>query len=77
MPRITPLSPRILIKVFERFGFCVAKRKPGDHIQMKKTGCIRPLVIPDYDEIPVFIIVENLRSAKISREEFFKALDDL
>jgi hypothetical protein len=36
----------------------------------------RPLVIPDWDEVPVFIIKNNLKSAGISREEYFALLDE-
>ena len=35
-----------------------------------------PLVIPDWDDVPVFIIKNNLKSAGISREEYFLLLED-
>ena len=34
----------------------------------------RPVVIPDWDEVPVFIIKNNLRTAGISRDEYFELL---
>ena len=43
---------------------------------MRKAGCIRPLIIPDYREVPIFIILNNLRTAGISREEFLRMLDE-
>ena len=64
------------MRVFERAGFsCV--RIEGDHYVYTKDGVARPIVIPDWREIPVFIIKNNLRSANISREEYFTLLDDV
>ena len=75
-PRITPLPARRLRKVFEMAGFrCV--RVEGDHFLYTKKGVMRPIVIPDWPEVPVFIIKNNLRSAGISREEYFHLLDQV
>jgi hypothetical protein len=38
---------------------------------------IRPLVIPAYHEVPVFIIKNLLRTAAMSRERYFELLDNL
>jgi len=75
--KLVPQSARTLVKIFEKFGFAVSKRRPGDHIAMRKSGAIRPLIIPDKKDIPTFIILNNLRTAGISREEFLKALEGL
>lgn len=40
-----------------------------------KKGCIRPVVIPKYKTIPVFIIKNNLRTAKVTNEEYFKIIN--
>ena len=40
----------------------------------QKTGVSRPVVIPEWSEIPVFIIKNNLRTAGISREEYLKKI---
>jgi predicted RNA binding protein YcfA (HicA-like mRNA interferase family) len=72
MPKISPIPARKLMKVFEKAGFsCV--RIEGDHYVYTKEGVIRPIVIPDWREIP-FTIKNNLRSANISREEYFTLL---
>ena len=64
------------MRVFERAGFsCV--RIEGDHYVYTKDGVARPIVIPDWREVPVFIIKNNLRSANISREEYFTLLADV
>ncbi|MFH1734172.1 MAG: type II toxin-antitoxin system HicA family toxin [bacterium] len=64
------------MRIFERAGFsCV--RIEGDHYVYTKDGVARPIVIPDWREIPVFIIKNNLRSANISREEYFTLLAEV
>ena len=76
MPRITPVSAERLRRVFEKAGFrCV--RTEGDHYVYTKKGVIRPIVIPDWPEVPVFIIKNNLRSAGINREKYFKLLKEV
>jgi len=55
MPRLTSIHWRRLVCVFERDGFTVI-RQEGDHIVLAKPGCKRPLVIPQWPEVPVFII---------------------
>lgn len=74
MPRIVPISASKLRKVFERAGFrCV--RVEGDHFVFTKAGVPRPVVIPDWPELPIFIIKNNLRTAGITREEYFQLLE--
>ena len=64
------------MRVFERAGFsCV--RVEGDHYVYTKDGVARPIVIPDWREIPVFIIKNNLRSANINRKEYFTLLAEV
>jgi len=73
MPKITALPAKKLRKVFEKAGFqCV--RIEGDHYVYTKQGVPRPVVIPDWKEVPVFIIKNNLRTAGISRDEYFLLL---
>jgi len=40
-----------------------------------KAGVIRPVVIPRYASVPVFIIKNNLRTAGMSRERYFELLN--
>lgn len=76
MPRIIPLPASRLRKVFEKAGFkCV--RIEGDHFVYVKPGISRPIVIPDWNEVPVFIIKNNLRTAGINREEYFALLNEV
>ena len=73
MAHIAPVHFKKLARVFERSGF-VLDRKEGDHLVYVKKGVQRPVVIPAYKQVPVFIIKNNLRSAHISREEYFQLL---
>lgn len=76
MPEPSSLSPvhyKHLVKVFEAEGF-VCIRTTGDHMVFTKAGVLRPVVIPKYAAVPVFIIKSNLRTAGISRDRYFKLL---
>ena len=70
MPRIVPIDYKKLVRVFEKSGFRM-DRQEGDHLIYVKEGIKRPIVIPMYKNIPVFIIKNNLKTAKITREEYF------
>lgn len=76
MSRITAIPAWKLRKVMEKAGFkCM--RTEGDHFVFVKPGVARPVVIPDWDEVPVFIIKNNLRTAGISRDEYFELLSNV
>ncbi len=76
MPAITPIYYKKLIKVFEKSGWKY-NRTRGDHLIFTKKGFIRPIVIPAYKTIPVFIVKNNLRTASITNEEYLKILKNL
>lgn len=71
--KITPVHYKVLCQVFEKAGWRFVRQK-DDHLIYEKEGFIRPVVIPTYRTVPVFVIKNNLRTAKISREEYFKLL---
>jgi predicted RNA binding protein YcfA (HicA-like mRNA interferase family) len=73
MPKINPVSYKVLVCIFERAGFhCV--RTEGDHMVLTKPGVLRPAVIPKYKAIPVFVIKNNLRTGGLNRDEYFRLL---
>ena len=76
MARITPVHWRTLERVFLAAGFLFV-RQQGSHRSYVKPGIVRPIVIPTYDEIPVSIIRNNLKTAGISRDEYFSLLDQV
>jgi len=73
MPRLSPVHWRDLERVFLAAGFTFA-RQEGSHRSYAKRGVLRPVVIPTYDEVPVSIMKNNLKTAGISREEYFQLL---
>ena len=75
MPKIIPVHWKRLEKVFLSAGFRFA-RQEGSHRSYTKPGVPRPIVIPTYDEVPVSIIRNNLKTAGISREEYFVLLEE-
>lgn len=73
MARIVPTSWRTLLKVFMMFG-CSYKRKEGSHHVLSYPGAKRAVVIPEYDEVDVEIIKNNMRTVNMSREQYFELL---
>lgn len=73
MPKINPIDYKTLQKVFELSGFIHIRTK-GDHLIFQKDNILRPVVIPKYKQVPIFIIKNNLRIAEISNEKYFKVL---
>jgi predicted RNA binding protein YcfA (HicA-like mRNA interferase family) len=60
-------------KEFEKFLFhvgCEFKREKGDHRVYWKPGIKRPIIIPRDTALPEFIILNNLRTLGVSREEY-------
>ena len=73
MPKLSPVSYKVLVCIFEHDGF-IHVRTEGDHLVFTKAGVLRPIIIPKYKAIPVFIIKNNLRTSGMSRERYFKLL---
>lgn len=76
MSRIVPIPYRKLVRVLEAEGFTFARER-GDHMIFTKSGLLRPIVVPRYDALPVFIIKNVLRTAQISRERYLELLNRL
>ncbi len=76
MPKIVAIHWR----KFERFLFsigCTLDRQEGDHRIYKKPGIKRPLVVPMWRPLPVFIIKSNLNTLSIDHGEYLEKLDKL
>jgi len=76
MSRIVPIHYRRLVRVLEVEGFTFVRER-GDHMIFTKTGILRPIVLPRYDALPVFIIKNILRTAQISRERYLELINRL
>ncbi|MGB7281507.1 MAG: type II toxin-antitoxin system HicA family toxin, partial [Candidatus Acidiferrum sp.] len=67
---------RRLVRVLEMEGFMFVRER-GDHMIYTKPGILRPIVVPRYDALPVFIIKNVLRTAQMSRERYIELLKRL
>ena len=74
MPKFAPVDWKTLESVFLAAGFRFI-RQEGSHRSYVKEGIARPVVIPTYREVPVFIIRNNLKTAGISRDGYFRFLE--
>ncbi|MEK7087603.1 MAG: type II toxin-antitoxin system HicA family toxin, partial [Patescibacteria group bacterium] len=67
-------------KEFEKFLLflgCKFKHQKGSHRIYTRKGLKRPLVIPAYGDIPIFIIRNNLRLLDVKIEEYLDILKKL
>jgi predicted RNA binding protein YcfA (HicA-like mRNA interferase family) len=72
MPAIKPIHFSRFARI-EMDGW-VHDRTKGDHLIYVKPGFKRPVVIPRWEKVPVFIILNNLRTAGITRDRYFELL---
>ncbi len=75
MSRLPVLSGREVIKILGKIGFAPIRQK-GSHIILSKSdleGKIG-LVVPDHKEIDKGTLIEIIRQAGLTREEFLKLL---
>ncbi len=74
MPSIKPTDYKVQVKIFEAAG-CIYVHTRGDHLVYHYPGALRPVVIPKYKEVPVFIIKNNMKVIGMSRETYFLNLE--
>ena len=70
---MVPVDWKTLECVFLKAGFAFENQE-GSHRTYRRKGVPRAVVIPTYREIPVFIIQNNLRTAGLSRDDYFRLL---
>ena len=73
VPRIYPIHWREFERVLFALGFSFV-RQEGSHRVYEKAGLSRPIVVPAHGQVPVAIILNNLKTAGISREKFLELL---
>lgn len=76
MPRIQSIHWKEFEKFLIKVG-CTFKREKGDHRVYWKEGLKRPVIIPRDTSLPAFIILNNLRTLDITREEYLKIVSKL
>ncbi|HYT49037.1 MAG TPA: type II toxin-antitoxin system HicA family toxin [Pyrinomonadaceae bacterium] len=72
MAALAVLSGKEVVRVFERFGWMVA-RQSSSHIIMIKTGEIASLSIPNHREVAKGTLRSLIRSANLTVDQFVKA----
>ena len=73
MSKIVPTNWKTQLKIFQLYG-CEYKRKRGSHHILIYPNAKRAVIIPEYHEIDIDIIKNNMRTVGMSREEYFKLL---
>ena len=68
MPRLPVISGREVVRVFEKFGWQVAR--PGNHIILIKEGARATLSVPDHKEVARGTLRSLIRAAGLTVEEF-------
>lgn len=76
MPRIQSIHWKEFEKFLLKIG-CEFVREKGDHRIYTKVGIKRPIVIPRETSLPAFIILNNLRTLGISREEYLEIMSSI
>ena len=72
MATLPALSGQDVVRVFESFGWSVARQR-GSHIIMTKPGEIVTLSIPDHKEVAKGTLRSLIRSANLTVDEFVAA----
>ena len=75
MTKLPRLSGKEVIKALSKNGFLVVRKK-GSHVIMKKKTSVSEVVtvVPDHKEIDKGTLLEIIRQAKLTREEFMNFL---
>ncbi len=71
---------RVDWKRFERFLFrigCEFKGQTGSHRKCKKAGLLRPVIVPCDDDLPDFIIQNNLRTLGVPKKVYLEMIKRL
>ncbi len=73
MGNILVLSGDEVVRVFERLGWLVARRR-GSHIVMIKEGEMATLSVPDHKQVAKGTLRSLIRSAKLTTDRFLAAI---
>jgi predicted RNA binding protein YcfA (HicA-like mRNA interferase family) len=75
-----PKAGKVGWRQFEKFLLkvgCEFKGQEGSHRKYKKPGLLRPIIIPYDDELPSFIILNNLRTLGITKKVYLEMINRL
>jgi predicted RNA binding protein YcfA (HicA-like mRNA interferase family) len=75
MNKIIPTNWQTQIKIFEKYG-CVFQKQKGSHLILRYLNAKRAVVIPKHSEVSVTIILNNMKTVGMTREQYFKFLNE-
>jgi predicted RNA binding protein YcfA (HicA-like mRNA interferase family) len=73
VPPVPVLRPRDVVRVFEKLGWQVARRR-GSHIILTKKGHITTLSVPNHPEVARGTLRTLIARAGITLEDFLEAV---
>ncbi len=76
MAGLTSVHHTALERFVQEVG-CTFVRQTGSHRVYWRDDQLRPIIIPTYKQVPVFIIRNVLRQLKISPEEYLRIVKEL
>lgn len=76
MPALPVLSGREVVRVFERFGWRIARQR-GSHIVLIKPDQIATLSVPDHREVAKGTLRSLVRAAGVAVEAFVAEAEKL
>ena len=68
-PHLPVLSGRRVVRIFEKFGWEIARQR-GNHIILVKEGSIATLSVPDHKEVARGTLRSLIRDAGLTVDEF-------
>ena len=71
MPPIPLLRPRLVVRVFKKLGWEVA-RQSGSHIILTKEGHMATLTVPNHPRVARGTLRSLVRKAGLTVEEFLR-----
>ena len=74
MPKLSPVHWKEFEKFLLHVG-CVFKRQESSHRMYWKHGLARPIIIQAKGKVPVFIILNNLRTLGLDRKAFLAIME--
>ena len=76
MPSLRPIHHAKFQKFLLYLG-CQLVRTKGSHFIYQRVGLNRPIVIPAKGELPVFVILNNLKILNMTKEKYLEIIKSL
>lgn len=74
MPGVPLLRPKEVVKIFEKFGWQIARQR-GSHIILTKEGHIATLSVPNHPEVARGTLRSLILKAGLTVDEFLEAYE--